>query len=92
MEYLIKILTGSLFPLLLSPDVSASSGPASLSDAPSLRGLGLAPVLLTIRLLGEYQPALLHNRCNPLLVFPSVFLQQIHSEPWSLVIMMSVLT
>lgn len=29
MEYLIKILTGSLFPLLLIPEVSASSSPAS---------------------------------------------------------------
>ena len=83
MEYLIKILTGSLFPLLLTPDVSASSGPASLSDAPSLRGLGLAPVLLAIRLLREYQPALLNNRRNPLLVFPSVFLQQVHRQTLS---------
>ena len=78
MEYLIKILTGSLSPLLLTPDVSTSSGPASKCHALSLRGLRLAPVLLAICLLGEYQPALFHHRCDPLLIFSSVFLQQIN--------------
>ena len=81
MEYLIKILTGSLFPLLLTPDVWNSSDLGSQYQASSLRGLRLAPVLLSICLLGEYQPALFHHRRDPLLIFSSIFLQRIQYQP-----------
>ena len=43
MEYLIKILTGSLFPLLLTPQVSASSRPPPRATPPHSAASALLP-------------------------------------------------